>query len=234
MRIGGSTAMGLAVVAALGVGLASDARSANAVFDFTGTTSVAMDGVAAGTPFSGSFVYDRNALAPLGDVAFYGGTRTIYESAYSALTMTIGGHTVQETVPGVITVYNNVTPPNGVPVGDSMYTFTPGNGNPNPSTGSFTGLTPNFIYLGFVDTKGSAFSGSSLPSTLDLNSFTSAFIGVNFHPYGSGNTTTISNLKTLTSPIPEPSTNALAIAGLCVLAFVARRRSVAALAKAGR
>lgn len=182
-----------------------------------------MDGVPAGTPFSGTFAYDLSAVAPLGDVAFYGGTRTIYENAYSSLTMTIGGNTVQETVPGAITLYNDVNPPNGVPVGDSMYSFTPGSGNPNPSTGSFAGLTPNFIYLGFVDTAGSAFSGTSLPSTLDLASFTSVFVGVNFHPFGTGNTTTISSIRTLT-PVPEASTHALTIAGLGMLALVARRR----------
>lgn len=220
----GSWIMGGVIAAASTVGAVSEAWSANAVFAFTGTTSVAMDGVPAGTPFSGTLVYDLGAAAPAGSVAFYGGTKTVYVNAYSALTMTIGGETVQETVPGPMTLYDNVNPPNGVPVGDSLYSFTPGSGNPNASTGSFAGLTPNFIYLGFVDTSGSAFSGSALPATLDLGTFTSAFIGVNFHPFGAGNTTTIASLRTLT-PVPEPTTLGLTLGGLGVLGLaVARRR----------
>jgi hypothetical protein len=123
MNHGGSWITGLSVAAVLSVGLTSNANSASAGYAFAGTTSVPMDAVPAGTPFSGTFAYDLGAVAPLGDVAFYGGTKTVYQDAYSELTLTIGGNTVQETVPGVITLYNNVNPPSGVPVGDSMYTF---------------------------------------------------------------------------------------------------------------
>lgn len=220
---GGSRIAGLVTAAASIFGVASDAWAANIVLKFSGTTSVTMDGVPAGTPFTGTFAYDPGASAPLGDVPFYGGTKTVYQDAYHALTLTIGANTVRETVPGVITLYDNVNPPSGVPVGDSMYTFTPGGGLPNPSTGSFVGLTPNFIYLGFVDHTGSAFAGPSLPSTLHLGSFTSVFVGVNFHPYGAGNTTVISSITSLT-PVPEPAAWALMAAGLATLGLVVGRR----------
>jgi hypothetical protein len=211
------------IVVTLAAGIAATgALAATSSFTFTGKTSVAMDGVAAGTPFSGSFVYDPGASAPGGTVPFYGGSETVYHNAYTSLTMTIGANTVHAVVPGPMALYDSVDPPSGVPKGDSLYTFKPGT-LPNPSVGSFTGLTPNFIYLGFVDTTGRVFSGSALPATLSLDSFTAAFIGVNFHPFGAGNTTVISSLTTLT-PIPEPAAWMLMAAGLAGLAVARRRR----------
>jgi hypothetical protein len=212
---------GMALVAAACFA-AGSASAASVSFTFSGKTSVTMDGVAAGTPFSGTFSYDPGATAPGGTVPFHGGTETVYQSAYTSLAMTIGSHTVHEVVPGPMALYDSVDPPSGVPKGDSLYTFKPGT-LPNASVGSFAGLTPNYMYLGFVDTTGQVFSGGALPASLSLGAFSAAFIGVNFHPFGAGNTTTISSLTTL-APIPEPAAWVLMAAGLGGLAVARRRR----------
>jgi hypothetical protein len=66
--------------------------------------------------------------------------------SFNSLTLTIGGQTVSEGR-GQLGLYDNVTPPHGVPVGDSFYTYVPGipNNAPNPSSGSIDGVTPNYI-----------------------------------------------------------------------------------------
>jgi hypothetical protein len=195
--------------------------AAAASHTFSGYTSVTMGGVAQGTPFSGTFRYDPAALAPGGSIAYYGGTKTVYPAAYSELSLTIGANTVQEIVPGAIALFNDVSPPHSIPVGDSFYSFDPLSGAPNRSTGSFAGLTPNFIYLGLVDSSGAVFTGPSLPGVLHRADFTAAFIGVNYGPFGTGNTTTISNLVSL-SPVPEPAAALLMLAGLAAVAAARR------------
>lgn len=212
------TLLGLALYGAtMGV------QAAAATVTFSGATSLAMGGIAAGTPFTGVFTYDPTALSS-GDTPYYNGTQTIYPLGFSQLSMTIGGQTVTESVPGTLTLFNNVQPPNSIPVGDSLYTFNPLNGQgPNPSSGSFAGLTPNYIYLGFVDNTGQAFSSTQLPASLTTLKFNEAFVGINFGPLGAGNTTTISFIS-LGSAVPEPSAAAMAGVGLLWLWAVARRR----------
>ena len=183
-----------------------------------------MGTLAAGTPFTGVFTYDPTASSS-GDVPYYNGTQAIYPAGFSQLSMTIGAQTVTESAPGPISLFNNVQPPNSIPVGDSLYTFNPLNGQgPDPSSGSFAGLTPNYIYLGFVDNTGQAFSSTQLPAALTALKFNEAFVGINFGPMGAGNTTAISSIS-LGSAVPEPSVSemtALGLLGLC--AAVARRQ----------
>jgi PEP-CTERM motif len=204
-------------MALLAMSTAGMAHSAAVSYNFSGSTSRAMGGVAAGTPFTGTFSYNSSVSGVT--TPYFGGTETLFANAYSALTLTIGGQTVTEGAPGTLALYDSVSPPNSIPVGDSLYTFDPLNGQgPLPSSGSFTGLTPNFIYLGFVDSSGTVFTGTSLPAGLSLSSFNSngVFIGINYGQFGAGNTTTISFLNTL-SPVPEPAVAALLMAGLGVL-----------------
>ena len=197
---------------------AGAANAATVSYNFSGVTSSTMGSISGGTPFTGTFSYDSSASGV--SSPYYGGTQNLFANAYSQLTMTIGGKTATEGAPGTMALYNNVSPPNSIPVGDSLYTFNPLSGQgPLHSSGSFTGLTPNYIYLGFVDSSGKVFPGNSLPSSLSLSSFNNAFIGINYGP-----TTTISFLTRL-SPVPEPGTWAMMIAGLGMLGFAARRKA---------
>ncbi len=125
------------------------------VLDFSGQTDAAVtvggNSIPSGSVFQGQLSYDAPQTAAV--TSFYGGTQSVF--SFNSLTWTIGGQTVSEG-PGQLGLYNNVTPPNGVPVGDSFYTFVPGisNNAPNPSTGSIDGVAPNYIYLGFVRLDG--------------------------------------------------------------------------------
>jgi hypothetical protein len=199
----------------------SFAQGTTVSYSFSGTTSITIGGIPENTPFTGTFTYN-DAVAGT-TTPYYGGTQTIFPNAYSALTVTIGGNTVSETVPGAMAMYVDVNPPNSIPVGDSLYSFNPLNGvGPNASTGSFAtyGTTPDFMYLGFVDLTGTAFSGTSLPSTLNLSEFNQEpidpFIGIDYGPLGSGNTDTISGITSL-SEVPEPEIGWLIAFGLAAL-----------------
>lgn len=174
-----------------------------------------------GSPFSGQLSYDvlqAGVVTP-----FYGGTQSVF--AFNSLTLTIDGQTVAEG-PGNLGLYNDVNPPTGVPVGDSLYTFVPGNsGNsPGPSSGSIDGVTPNYIYLGFVDPSGQAFGGSGLPQSLTLSEFSQTFVGIDYGPLGAGNTDTIFSLSSLnTVSTPEPPTVTIVAIGLFTLAMAMLR-----------
>jgi hypothetical protein len=199
----------LAAIAALG------AKAGATAITFSGNTSIAIGSIPGNTPFTGTFTY--NASASGVTTSYNGGTETVFSNAYGSLTLTIGGSKVSETVPGAIALFNNVTTPGAVPAGDSFLTFDPLNGaGPNASTGEFLsyGLTPDTIYLSLVDTTGNAFSGTSLPSTLNLAEFNSAVVGIDYGPEGAGNTSVISNLSTLKS-VPDQSYTAWLM--LCAL-----------------
>jgi hypothetical protein len=152
-------------------------------YNFSGVT-VAGGGLPDNIPFYGTFSYDDSVA---GVAKPYGtGAEIVFENAYSALTLTIGGETVNETVPGTIGMFNAV----GNGLDNSLFTYDALiNQNPNASTGAFHayGLTPNFIYLQLNNSTDSVFSGTNLPSTLDLSSFGEAFIGINYGPFGVGN-----------------------------------------------
>lgn len=197
----------------------------NITFEFSGTTSTKMGSILAGTSFTGTFTYDPSVIGTT--TAYYGGTKTLFSNAYSALTLTIGGNTVTEGAPGTMALFDNVSPPHSIPVGDSLYSFDPLSGRgPQSSSGSFNGLTPNFIYLGFVDNSGTAFSSTTLPTSLNRSSFNSAFVGINYGPYGAGNTTTISSISTITpiAPVPELESYVLLTLGIAVVGWTVRRR----------
>ena len=190
---------------------------ANVVINFSG--ALVGSPMCCGT-FTGQLAY---AYPQAGTTtAFYGGTQTVF--TFSSLYVTIGAQTISE-MPGNLALYNDVVPPNGVPVGDSFYTFVPGipNNAPGHSTGTAGGITPNYVYLGFVSNSGKAFSGTALPRTIDLGAFSEAFLGVNYGPLGAGNTTFIVPITSLTAStpgevVPEPVTPALCAASLALLA----------------
>jgi len=194
------------------------------VYTFTGTTDIAITSgsntIPVGTPFSGTLSYDFPQTGTVS--SFFGGTQSVFQ--FNSLTLIMNGQTVLEPA-GNLVLYDNVTPPKGVPVGDSLYTFLPGTPVP-PSTGSINGIAPNFIYLGFVDTSGAVFSGPALPQTLDLANFSSAFLGFNYGPLGTGNTDTIHPLKTLSGSTAVPEPSALVLLGSALaLAFLRGRNA---------
>jgi hypothetical protein len=214
---------GFVACAILGCGF--PANAATVTFDFSGQTSAQMEGLAAGTPFTGTFIYNDSVNGTT--TPYYSGTETIFADAYSTLTMTIDGRTVAETVPGTISMFNNVNPPNTIPVGSTLYSFSAlSDTGANPSTGSFNGLTPNSIGLGFYS-SGKVFGNStSLPSMLNSDSFNEAFIGVNYGPFGTGNADTISMLSgtSVITGVPEPNSFALMAPAAAVFGTVILRR----------
>lgn len=210
--------------AGLLVAASSMAAAGNITVTFSGTTSLPISTIPQGTAFTGKLVYSYPQTATI--TSFYGGTQS--EFTFDSLSMTMNGQSVS-TGAGSLGLYNDVTPPNGVPVGDSFYTFVPGipNNSPNPSTGSIDGVTPNFIYLGFVDKTGAVFSGPGLPGTLSLAAFSEVFLGIDYGPLGTGNTDTISPITSLSTSgsiaTPEPGSSLLIATGLMVLAALRRK-----------
>jgi hypothetical protein len=199
-------------------------------YDFTGvlnsTITVGTSSIPAGSFFSGELSYDVPQTGVV--TPFVGGTQSVFE--FNSLTLTIDGQTVVE-APGNLGLYNNVNSTVGVPTGDSFYTFVPGDNNgPGPSTGTIDGVTPDFFYLGFVDSSSQAFSSSDLPQSLTLSEFSEAFLGVDYGPLGTGNTDTIFPVSSLnTVSTPEPPTLTIVVIGLSILATAMlrtrRRRS---------
>jgi hypothetical protein len=211
--------LGLTLGLVLGIAVFSSASLAGPItFNFTGVTDVTItDGthtIASGTPFSGTFSYDSGQAGTI--TPFQGGTQSVF--TFNILTLTIAGQTVTEGA-GSLGLYNNVTTsPSGVPNGDSLFTFVPGipNNTPGPSSGSINGITPNFIYLGFDDSTGNAFSGPGLPSTLNLAQFSQALLGFNYGPLGAGDIDTVHPLSTLTgSAVPDSGNTLLLALGSC-------------------
>ena len=212
---------------AIGFAIGCHALSAAAIiYHFTGTTDVAItegsNTIPSGTPFSGTFSYDDGQIGTV--TPFQGGTQSVF--TFNFLTLTIAGQTVT-TGTGSLGLYNDVTTsPSGVPNGDSLFTFVPGipNNSPNPSSGSINGITPNFIYLSFVDPTGTAFSGSGLPSNLNLLQFSQAVLGLNYGPLGAGDIDTVHPLSSLTSSqaIPDSGSTLLLLFGPCAAMLLSR------------
>lgn len=210
--------------------MAAKACAQSVSYHFSGNTSLAMGNIPGNTPFTGTFTYNFGTSGVTS--SYDGGTATVFSNAYSTLTLTIGGSTVSETVPGAMELDYEFTPPGNNTPDDALYTFNAQSGaGPNASTGTFAsyGLTPDDIYLSFYDTSATAFSsGTTLPSTLNLPEFDSALIGVDYGPEGAGNTDTVSNLKTLTPvSVPEPNSLCLTLcAGVICAGMRLRRTSV--------
>jgi hypothetical protein len=201
---------------------AADANAALVTLHFNGTTNQ-MGSIVAGTPFTGVFSYDSSVAGVTSP--YYGGSQNLFANAYRQLSVTIGGRTVSASAPGTIALYNNVSPPRSIPAGDSLYSFNPLGGGPSHSSGSFAGMSPNFIYIAFVNYNGGAFGGNTLPSSLNASSFDSAFVGFNYGPFGAGNTTTIADIASSAAlAVPEPEEWAMMLAGSGLVGWQVRRK----------
>jgi hypothetical protein len=217
----------IAVICLCALGSKADAT---VTYSFSGDTSMAIGSIPGNTPFTGTFTYNPSAAGV--STSYYGGTETLFANAYSGLTVTIGGSTVRETVPGTIALFNGVNPPFSVPPGDSLFSFDPLSGaGPNPSTGEFVsyGLTPDLLYLALSDSTGTAFSGTNLPSVLNLSAFNSAIMGIDYGPEGAGNTDVVSNISTLRA-VPDESYTAwlmlFALGGMAGMKWIWARQGL--------
>lgn len=202
------------------LGSASAVDAAPVTYQFTGTTSSTMtvdDGtsagtIPAGTPFSGTLIFDDAQAAAPG--AFSGGTHSAY--AFTGMTLTVGATTVSWG-PGTIDLYDNLTSTGaGYPVGDSLYANLSA---PAAPSGAINGARFNWILLGLVDGTGTAFAGGALPGALNFASFQQPFIEFNYGtlgtPWGAGNTSTLQWLSSLSktggtvTPPPTITTTSL-------------------------
>ena len=193
--------LGLAALAAIAA--SSPAAATTVVADFAGVTNHAMQGIATDTPFTARLVYDDAAVgvtqyvAANAPVGFFG-------QGFSEFSITIGGRTVTSG-PGGLLLGDNEPSTQGYPPGDFLYTFNGARGSPGPSSGSFTGLTPNFIYLGLLDLRGGAVASRSvLPGSLNGFLTGNSFVGFNYGPMGGGNTTSIAFISSITVGTPIP------------------------------
>lgn len=213
-------ALSLAVL--VGWALSSPAGGHIVTGSFSGSTDIALvengTTIPAGTPFTGTFSYDPNQVGAT--TPFRGGTQTLY--SFNSLTATINGQTVSSGA-GSALLFNDVTmSTTGIPNGDSFFlNIASGGSSPVPSSGSFGGVVPDFLYLDLDDSTGTAFAGTQLPSVLNLSAFTSTALGIDYGPLGAGNVSTIHPLSALS--VPEAETLPAILAGL---GFVLRRGRV--------
>ncbi|MGD0961081.1 MAG: putative Ig domain-containing protein [Methylomonas sp.] len=177
--------------------------------------TTATGAIPANTPYTGTLTYDdaqTAAPAPFSQGGYY----ATYN--FTDITFTIGNTTITDG-PGTIEVYNDVTtqPPGATrPLGDSLYINLPpsimSSSYPTPS-GPIDGVTFSWLFLGFVDITGTAFSSTALPSSINLASFTgtpgnAAFIEFNFAAPGTVSETIwqpITALGTGSTPSIPPS-----------------------------
>jgi hypothetical protein len=66
------------------------------------------------------------------------------------------------------------------------------------------------MYLGFSDPTGTVFNGTSLPGALNTAAFQESFLGIDYGPFGAGNTDTISfvtNAPADATSLSDPGSN---------------------------
>ena len=210
---------GIAAIAAAGLAWASAADASPITYAFSGaiTSADASTGVAAGTPFSGTFTYDPTEKA-VGGLGFEGFSQSDFGQAMSApgskpdssgLTVNVGGAPVFSLQGGIEVAVSAAAFPfqDGYSTSaHSQVTFS--NSNINNATGS------TLASVSFVNQTTDVLGGLAPPTSLSLADFPGAslsVVGDNGSPDAkilySGTITSLSAV-----PVPEPS--ALAAIGL--------------------
>lgn len=199
---------------------ATTARAAPVTFYFEGHIehfyTEEVPGINVGDLFSGSFTFDSEA-AKLGE--------GVYDIAV-AINAMVNGLSYQSIgrPQGAVNITNGAI--------DSLAINTyPGFIDPIHNTGPAIGpLTPYFLNLDLIDDTGQAFNSNTLPTALDLSTFThSAFYFNWLHSYYSqvaayGPLTYLST--TDPSAVPEPNVAALVLGGTALAMMIRRRRRV--------
>lgn len=185
------------------------AEAAPVSFEYSGTITSAdpSTGVAAGTPFSGTFTYDP--AAQIGGVTFEGYYTNLFDRSTpdtSNLTLNVGGHTFSNT--------------NGLSIVEQYQPFPVA----PPTITSMTVQTSSPQLLTSLTLQGTSMLASnlddagSLVNVLPLSNFSQANLQVGDRASGRGETLLAGTITSLT-PVPEPSTLALPLlvgAGLTV------------------
>jgi hypothetical protein len=170
-----------------------------------------------GTSFAGSYTFDAATPGNFGEV-----TAAHYTNAITSASITVGGLTYTTPVGASSDIY--ISQSSGPFVFDYYSVWVPELVGPTIAGGAFVGPHMN---LYFTDSSSSTFPDLSLPTSPPPASGFGFDIRW-FEPTGewaylaSG---TLSGIST-TSPIPEPETYAMLLAGLGLLGFTARRRQL--------
>ncbi len=191
------------------LGLGQQASGAPMTFDFGGHLDPGgnFPGLAAGTPFTGSFTWDTvqadaNPLHP--QIGLYG---------ISSMTLTIEGETATVApVSQSVLIGNNI--------GGDFVTIT---AELPEISGTLGGLGLSRIQIDLLNCSGLLFGDDSLPTSLDRDDFTTAFVTIT-DPAGGERTGSITTMHA-----PEPNALAalasLSIFGVGVRTYRRRRKA---------
>ena len=168
--------------------------------------------IPANAPYTATVTYDdAQVVTPL---AFQGGTRSTYQ--FTDITLTMGGSTVTLNGPGSIDIVDNNTfwsPTNTIGVGDVIAINSGAIPVPGPPVGSlYGGAYFNNIAILFIDSTGTAFSGTAMPKVINPASYaTSKALELS---YASSAGWTISTLPVLTAISSTATTPTITTASL--------------------
>ena len=205
----GKILLPLAIIVVVALSTVERASGATVTFELGGvlTEVYGPNGLAVGDRFTGRFSYSLDQTGT--NLPTPGITNYVFDS-YS---LTIQGQTVSamgggiqvSNLPGFDYFQLNVDPPGTV------------------VTGSINGFPAGNLFLALNDLTGSAFSDSTLPTTLDLANFTALRrVDVSFPP---ANGTAFGEITNL-SVVPLPGALWLFLSGLGGLAFAQLNRKI--------
>jgi len=212
------------LVALVCLGFSGAASAVPIVYGFSGNISSVTDAdnfldgsVIVGGAFSGSFSYDSSEPDVIFDSDQYscgGCSGTVSSSA------TTGNYLFQGIPTGTADLLNR-------PIGgtDVLAFLIPYASDPFIDLGATPGRA---IFLRFFDDSGTVFSSDTLPSSIDLNDFSSSTItlpgDIGLAP-GFSVVGNISSLELTSVPVPEPTALVLMALGLAALRFSRRRKT---------